>query len=370
MKILYLAAVDNKNPKDIGVIKKINGQINAFNNLDIDVDTIFYNSKEIYFNDNFLFSYKNQYSRRILMFKKILSEINFNSYESIYIRYSNSDPFFINFLNAVKRKKIKVLIELPTYPYDQERKQRDLVALVSQSIDKVCRRFLKESVDNIITFMEYEYIWGIPVIQLQNGIDVRELDFTGYNNSRKALTLTAVANISKWHGYDRILEGLRKYYEVNPDRKVFFNVVGEGDELYNLKSLVDKYNLQSHVIFHGAKSGDELTEIFKSTDIGVGSLGMHRIGINKGSTLKAKEYTARGIPFILGYIDASFKKDEKFICYVSNDDSDINFQEVLSFFDNLKVKGNEIRNIAEENFDWTNQLFKVKSTLIQKKIRR
>ena len=35
----------------------------------------------------------------------------------------------------------------------------------------------------------------------------------------------------------------------------------------------------------------------------VGSLGLHRIGLTEASTLKVREYWARGIPFLLSYED-------------------------------------------------------------------
>ena len=146
--------------------------------------------------------------------------------------------------------------------------------------------------------MDYEKIWGIPVIKLENGIDLEQIEFTGYNKSKESITLIGVANISKWHGYERIIKGMYDYYNSMPTKNVILNLIGNGQELENLKILVNKYNLKEKVIFQGVKSGKELSYLFKSAHVAVGSLGMYRIGINNGSTLKAKEYAARGIPYL------------------------------------------------------------------------
>ncbi|TYR72625.1 glycosyltransferase [Rossellomorea vietnamensis] len=363
MKILYLAAVDENENKDIGVINKINGQIAAFESLNINVDKLFYNSHQMFFNGELFYSFNTHYNRRIFMYERILKDLKVGSYQGVYIRYTSSDPFFVSFLKKLKGLRKKVIIELPTYPYDRERESTKLTTKISNITDKIYRNLLKSHVDNIVTFMNYDYIWGIPVIKLQNGISIEQIDFTGYTNSKNYLSLIAVANVSKWHGYDRLLNGMVDYYRSNPKRKVIFNLVGDGDEIDNLKEIVIKHNLQDKVVFHGAKSGRDLTGIFKKSHMAVGSLGMHRIGIEQGSTLKAKEYTARGLPFILGYQDTSFSQKDKFIYYISNNETSINIDNIISFYDNLKVESNEIRALAEQNFTWNKQLIKVKEAL-------
>ncbi len=54
----------------------------------------------------------------------------------------------------------------------------------------------------------------------------------------------------------------------------------------------------------GPKMGIELDQEFQSADLGMGTLGMHRKGLTSGSVLKLREYTARGIPSVIGYDDA------------------------------------------------------------------
>jgi hypothetical protein len=69
-----------------------------------------------------------------------------------------------------------------------------------------------------------------------------------------------------------------------------------GDEI-NLKNLASRLRINDHIIFHGFVHGKELDRLFEQNHIAVGSLGIHRIGLNQLSILKAREYCARGIPF-------------------------------------------------------------------------
>ncbi|WDW10072.1 glycosyltransferase [Priestia aryabhattai] len=356
MKILYLAAVDYTKSRDIGVINKINGQVKALINLGFVVDKCFYSENAVYLNGEKLFEYHSKYKRRVKLYRDIYR--NANSYDCIYIRYDTSDPFFLYYLKKLKFQMKKVILEIPTYPYDGERVNSNVTNKVSNWIDIVYRKKLHKYVDYIVTFMKHNEIWGIPVISIKNAIDLDAIEYTGYHKKQKDIRLVAVANISKWHGYDRIIDGLHQYYLEKPNRNVLFDLVGEGGELNNLKKLVKNRKMEHIVKFHGSSSGLSLTKIFSSAQIAIGSLGMSRIGIENGSTLKAKEYTARGIPFLLGYNDTSFNKEE-FIFYVSNDDTKIDIKEIVKFYDGLKIEGRVIRDVAQKEFGWEEQMKKV-----------
>ena len=50
-----------------------------------------------------------------------------------------------------------------------------------------------------------------------------------------------------------------------------------------------------------------LHNLFDRCDMGIGSLGRHRSGIQHIKTLKNREYAARGIPFIYSETDTDFE---------------------------------------------------------------
>ena len=70
--------------------------------------------------------------------------------------------------------------------------------------------------------------------------------------------------------------------------------------------------LENNVFFWGAKSGDELKDFVNRADIGIASLGMHRLGLNVASTLKVKEYCAYGLPFIYAYTEKAIEENCEF----------------------------------------------------------
>ena len=108
--------------------------------------------------------------------------------------------------------------------------------------------------------------------------------------------------------------------------------------------------------FWEAKSGVELTEIMNCADIGIGSLGLHRIGLTWGSTLKVKEYCASSLPFIYSYDEKKLSGNEKFALKLPANDLPINMQEVSEWASHV-IKDIELqiqmRTFAEENYDWT-----------------
>lgn len=149
-----------------------------------------------------------------------------------------------------------------------------------------------------------------------------------------------------------------EYYKNNPKEIIKFHIVGDGDKevVNNLKKLVKENKLEDYVTFYGYKSGKKLDDIYNDSDIAIGSLGFFRTGDIMGSTLKVREYCARGIPFIIGYKDISLNKELKFYYEVSNDETLLDLNKILEWYENLNVKSEEIRKFAIENLSWDKQI--------------
>ena len=101
-----------------------------------------------------------------------------------------------------------------------------------------------------------------------------------------------------------------------------------------------------------------MATIYDISDIGVNSLAIHRLGLKKESTLKTKEYAAKGLPVISSYpVDAFSKKDQtKYVHLVPGDDSDICVQEIVNFYDriydgNKQTVANSIRTASKNVCD-------------------
>ena len=114
--------------------------------------------------------------------------------------------------------------------------------------------------------------------------------------------------------------------------------------------------MNKHVMFHGVKTGLALDEIYNQCDIGIEVLGGHRKGIALSSSLKSREYAAKGLPFVTScYIDVF--DDMDFVLKFPADETPINMEAVVTFYDKIyKNKDrqaviNRIRNQSKEKCD-------------------
>lgn len=95
--------------------------------------------------------------------------------------------------------------------------------------------------------------------------------------------------------------------------------------------------------------------MYDKCNLAIASLGIHRLGISWLSTLKSREYLAKGIPFIYsGTIDVFAKNPVDFALQIPADDTPADFHSILSFYRNLYKKYSEeelcdrIRKYAEK----------------------
>ena len=287
---------------------------------------------------------------------KIFNQIESNSI--VYMRYVPLDLPIIYALKKLKRKNVKIILEIPTYPFDGEKS--NLLFKILSFQDKLYRILLKKYISSIVTYSDDKYIWGIKAINISNGVDIND-DYEIKTVDSQTINMLAVASLAFWHGYDRVIQGLYNYYKNNGKRKIYFHIVGDGRfVLDDYKKLVKNLNLDDYVVFYGRKSGKELDEIYNKCNLGIDSLGRHRSNVTYNSSIKGKEYLLKGLPIISGVKTELDNKDECSIFYfrVPADDSPVNMNDVISFFDivykndSLMVR-NKIRNYAKANFDFS-----------------
>jgi glycosyltransferase involved in cell wall biosynthesis len=357
-----------------GISKKIIAQKDGFlnNGIDIKLSSLVFdktNSKRVFSGRTVEKEVIDRYSdnvrisnyQRLTCFNGLLNYIKSNGINFIYIRYIHiANYFFINFLVKLKEMNVLVLLEIPTYPYDLEYKNVGTKQRLLLSIEKKYRKKFNKYVYKIITFQNYDSIFGVETIKISNGIDISKIPMPVNVRLDDALNLIGVAGLNYWHGFDRLIEGLNIYYSSNPKRVVFFHIVGDTNNIIGnqYKNLVTKYNLESYVIFYDNKIGDELDEVYEKCQFGIGSLGIHRIGISEVKPLKSREYCARGIPFVYSFKDEDFD-DKSFILKESPNDSPIDINRLIDFYYSNNFNNREIRRFAEENLTWDVQVKRI-----------
>ncbi|NVJ64149.1 MAG: glycosyltransferase family 4 protein, partial [Flavobacteriaceae bacterium] len=245
-------------------------------------------------------------------------------------------------------------IEFPTYPYESELPDANLDTV------RANRLAMLEHVDHVFSTCYEPRIMGSVNHPFDNQLSESMINSFAKQRlvpSRKqseGIDLLIVANLSRWHGVDRVLLGLKEYYNQPRDIKVTLHVVGVGEMLGQLKNTSNDLGINHSVVFHGFRSGEELDQLFIDADAAIASLGMHRSGLYRSSTLKAREYMASGLPVIYCCDDSLFE-DNPYAMRVAEDDSALNIGVVVRFSDALKeidISKTDIAAFASERISW------------------
>lgn len=275
----------------------------------------------------------------------------------VYIRYTQfSSLSAINLFKKIKENGISMLLEIPTYPYDGEFRFNSIKSYRILE-EKWTRQKLMSYVDKIVTFSKDQSIFKRKTININNSINLATIPLRKVSAISNDFIIIGVAGLSFWHGYDRVIEGIKLYLQRKGNKKITFHVVGgyPGSKEYDrLKKIVENYGIENNVVFHGTKSGKELDELFNYANIAVGCLGCHRKGIKEVQSLKNVEYAARGIPFIYSEDNQNFDT-QKYVMKIKPDDSPIDIEDLIEFIETFTMSPEEIRNTVSE-FTWENQM--------------
>lgn len=381
MKFYYYIYLNNKTSP--GVYKKFLYQVNELIKLDIPVKVILCGEKiAIDIDENFVEYYaapKSYGFYKVIKLYLIRANILWNLVRSLdsnsilYLRYPY--PYIFNIYAILQTKKLcKVITEHNTLEIKEFRNEGYMQFVLEFTLGKVARKYSDAflGVTNEITEHQLERANNFkkPCITISNGIDVSSIKIRSppiYLGN--TLDLIFVAKIAYWHGLDRLLNGFSGFKGA---KIIKLHIVGVGNELENIKKLVVDLKIEDVVLFHGFLSGKPLDDLFDTSHIAVGSLGLHRLGMKEGSILKAREYCARGIPFLYGCSDPDFPDSFPYIHRVSGDESPVDIEEIISFAKEVYSDPEhhiKMRRYAEENLDWSVKMRKLKDfceTLVEK----
>lgn len=365
MKIVFL--IFHGFEESNGISKKIRYQVKALRQCGADVRVCWLDDagggKRRMMDDAVLQDYGNGIKGKILKrtgLGCIARYVRQNGIDLVYVRSDhNTTPFLIRLLQRLHRAGSKVVMEIPTYPYDQEYKglpwgyQRVIL------MDKLLRGFMARYIDKIVTFSNHTSIFGRPTIRIANGIDFEAVPL------KKQLTppdgklhFIAVATIHPWHGFDRAIRGMSAYRSAHPDATdVVLHIVGQGVPavMDEYQRLAEESPAKDNILFHGPLFGDALDEVFNLCCLGIGSLARHRSGITHLRSLKNREYAARGIPFVYSEIDDDFEQ-MPYVMKISADETPLDISAVVDFCRSVTLTSEEIRASIAEKLSWKTQM--------------
>ena len=275
-------------------------------------------------------------------------------FDVVYMRYM---PVFWNApaaIRLIRKNGAKLIVEHPTYPVENGRTTSLIRKPVFKYNEHVFSRL--EPMISLYTLIGDpcgETLHGIPAMNIVNGVDVDRLPLHSVRTADD-IHLLALASMSRWQGYDRLIESLAAY---QGDADVIIHMAGgEGDgSLAEWKKLAQERGVADRVIFHGEMFGEKLNELVENCDAGVGGLGLYRKKQFQSMTLKLREYMARGLPFLYAVEDVSEPWPEAFCLKVPNDDSLVDLEDVSAFVHSvrsLSSMAEEMRDYARKCMAW------------------
>lgn len=368
LKVLFVYRVDRNNPSNSGVIHKLTGQVKATKALGHSVQYITQSGNQTLLNQEVIHTARSWIPYRVRQaywFDTFRKRVLVQAYDIIIIRYGLSTPSFLSFLNEIKHKwpNTKVLIDLPTFPYDKE--WSGLSGQVSMRMDHYFRRKLKKYIDYIIHLGVESSIWGVPTILISNGIEIAPIGSAAHVRPalerKETLHVIAVGKWQYWHGLDRVIKG------ISPKDDIRLHIVGEGPENRALLQLTERLGVKTQVRFYGSLIGAELDKVYDKCHIGIGTLGLHRKNLKIDSSLKHREYCMRGVPFILGSEDHDFPLELPFVQYFSGEKI-ITSEDLKTFYQCCQVEDNisqKMRDYAIKHLRWYDKMKTIFNTVVK-----
>ena len=368
-KLLYIMkySID----EDFNLKMKFDGQLAAFENMGFQVFYIGYDRENFYLihkdkkkvigKTHFAFpSYIHTlfYVQQNRLVSKLMKRMKFD-----YV-YWRSAPCWLTTWRAaaaIKRYDGKLIYEFPTFLKTKEKPLSKMRAIFGIYAG-IWQNLLDKKVDCFVMIGEdaggqYK---GKPAVNIDNGVNVADIPVRHFTPDPDHIHLLALASMSYWHGYDKLIRSIAEYKR---DTQVILHMVGgnSGGSLEDWKQLAEELGVTDRVIFHGQKSGKELEELFDICDLGINSLALYRKDLYSASELKAREYAARGLPFVRSVDDKVLDEastEEVYWIKLANDDSVPDLQEIIDFAYQMREDASvpeRLHDFAQKHMTWEGQ---------------
>ena len=234
-KLLYITRYSLD--EEFNLKKKFDGQLSAFRNLGYDVYFIGFDRKHLYLvhNDEKTVYGKTHFGVPSYLHTQFYNDLHKSAIKAIKqkgidVVYWRSAPIFSSsckVAEAAKEAGARLIVEIPTFPSSKENNLTGIRKAFSVYSDHYSDRF-SALVDAYVAIGENahgEYN-GKPAINMDNGIDVNSVPVRNPVNDKDTIHLLALASMSYWHGYERIIKSLGEY---KGNQNVIIHMVGGND---------------------------------------------------------------------------------------------------------------------------------------------
>lgn len=335
------------------------GNSDKFFNLDESISVIRVNSKRL--NKNSLIQrFIRLFTQSNSLFRELKNRVSSN--EKVLI-VTNPAPLIVKCAKLKKRRNfyLNILVH-DVFPENTipagifPSKKSLLFKIISKRYDKayaaadkliVLGRDMKDIVEQKIVRSK-----NIPeVVIIENWGDVDNIK-PKESHKREFITIQYAGNIGRVQG----LESFINLIEKSVNKKLVFDLWGDGAMIDNLKSIVSDKALNDQVNFHGSFSREEQNDILNSADIALVTLaeGMYGLGVpSKTYNILAAGKAILYIGDLNSEIALMVKEESVGYCF-SQDDKEgiINFlnELQLGLLPELEEMGKRARRLAENKY--------------------
>jgi glycosyltransferase involved in cell wall biosynthesis len=145
--------------------------------------------------------------------------------------------------------------------------------------------------------------FGKPTCVIGNSIDLSSYRALPVAESSQPRAVFMGLHEAPWHGIDKILDlaaALPQWH---------FELIGPS---------LSPAALPANVTAHGHLGRAEYQSVVARADVAIGTLALHRKGMDEACPLKVREYLAFGLPCILGYLDTDLPGPLPFVLQLPN----------------------------------------------------
>ncbi len=377
-KVLFLVKYPLNMPYNVK--GKVNGQMEAVRKLGFDVYHLAFDERGYYLvhGDEKRLLMKSHFgAAEFYMHTKAFIDLyralkkcqKFHCFDVVYIRNMLMTGTGLHALRKMAAQGARLVVEIPTYPLREK---------TSSRFRRIAGRYSARCWDELRPFLSlYTMIGedippvykGVPAIEIENGIWPEHFPLREPAVVEDEIHLLALASMCTWHGYDRLIRGLAAY---SGERSVMLHLVGdEGDgSLNEWKTLVRELGMEKRVCFEGKLYGEELNHMFAKCDLGMSSFGVYRRPNNGLSSLKVREYTVRGLPFVYTEHDLALKRIGSeagvFCLRAADDERPVDMARVAEFALSCRKRPELpalMRGYAETHMSWTAQMRRMLETV-------
>jgi hypothetical protein len=202
---------------------------------------------------------------------------------------------------------------------------------------------------------------------ITNGISTKNFELKSnlsFGSELNLLFLKGTSGYSPWNGFERLVESIDYYYS-KATHPIKINLLVYGHHVEG------ELPSRAFVYEGGFVSGKELDDVFNKVQIGVSGIQVYIKNFREGTSLKVREYIARGLPFIYAYTDPDLNDEAKeFSLQFPNDDSLIDMEQVIEFAKRTlsdPLLPQKMRKYAEEHLDYEVKMKKLYQILLELK---